>query len=120
MSVQMNIRIDETLKARGDAVFDSHGITPSQAVRSLWEYVSRAGNLPRFVTNGSQNTSIDSQNEYATKIQYGSGLALKLTGSKHKQKSQVTPSLTENSEVYASMLDAHYAEKYPDLFAANE
>lgn len=33
---------------------------------------------------------------------------------------QVTPSTTENDEIYAKLLDEHFAEKYPDLFAANK
>lgn len=34
---QMNIRMDTTLKAEGDAVLAAAGFSPSQAVRALWE-----------------------------------------------------------------------------------
>jgi hypothetical protein len=33
---------------------------------------------------------------------------------------QVGPSTTEHDEIYAKLLDEHFAEKYPDLFAANK
>jgi hypothetical protein len=35
-------------------------------------------------------------------------------------KPQVTHSTTEHDEIYAKLLDEHFAEKYPDLFAANK
>lgn len=37
--VQMNVRIDRQLKEAGDAVLAHIGMTPSQAVRALWEYL---------------------------------------------------------------------------------
>lgn len=37
---QMNIRIDERLKVRGDAAFESIGWTPSQAARALWRFAA--------------------------------------------------------------------------------
>ena len=37
--IQMNVRIDRQLKEAGDAVLAHIGMTPSQAVRALWEYL---------------------------------------------------------------------------------
>lgn len=37
--VQMNVRIDRQLKEAGDTVLAHIGMTPSQAVRALWEYL---------------------------------------------------------------------------------
>ncbi len=37
--VQMNVRIDRQLKEAGDTVLAHVGMTPSQAVRALWEYL---------------------------------------------------------------------------------
>ena len=34
--VQMNVRMDRQLKEAGDAVLAHIGMTPSQAVRTLW------------------------------------------------------------------------------------
>ena len=45
-AVQMNIRMDSTLKEAGNAAIAELGLTPSQVVRALWEYVSVQGDLP--------------------------------------------------------------------------
>lgn len=44
--VQMNVRIDRQLKEAGDAVLTNIGMTPSQAVRTLWEYLVVNGRMP--------------------------------------------------------------------------
>lgn len=41
MTQQMNIRIDSALKAEGDSVFASLGMSPSEAVRALYETAVR-------------------------------------------------------------------------------
>ena len=45
-AVQMNVRIDEDVKARGDEVFARAGFTPSQVVRAVWE---QTGEVPAFM-----------------------------------------------------------------------
>ena len=44
--VQLNTRIDQTLKQQGDAVFARHNVSTSDAVRSLWSYAARTQSLP--------------------------------------------------------------------------
>ena len=44
--VQMNVRMDRQLKDAGDAVLAQIGMTPSQAVRTLWEYLVVNGHMP--------------------------------------------------------------------------
>ena len=46
-AVQMNTRIDRTLKREGDAALAAAGFTPSQAVRALWEIAVRMRDRPR-------------------------------------------------------------------------
>ena len=48
-AVQMNVRIDEDVKARGDEVFARAGFTPSQVVRAVWEYAEQTGEVPAFM-----------------------------------------------------------------------
>ena len=48
-AVQMNVRIDEETKARGDEVFARAGFTPSQVVRAVWEYAEQTGEVPAFM-----------------------------------------------------------------------
>lgn len=45
-SVQMNMRIDATLKERGDRVLAAVGYTPTQAVRGLWDYIVAHADSP--------------------------------------------------------------------------
>lgn len=52
-TVQMSIRIDEKLKAQGDAVFARYGFTPSQAVQAIWAYVASRQSVPEFLVHRS-------------------------------------------------------------------
>lgn len=45
-SAQINIRLDPSLKSAGDVVLSRLGITSSDAVRSLYEYLVREQSLP--------------------------------------------------------------------------
>ncbi|MBQ9043621.1 MAG: translation repressor RelB [Eggerthellaceae bacterium] len=40
-AVQMNTRIDKTLKEQGDASFAEFGYSPSEAVRLVWGFAAR-------------------------------------------------------------------------------
>lgn len=46
---QFNTRMPVELKREGDAALKSAGFTPSQAVRSLWEYAARNAGNPRAI-----------------------------------------------------------------------
>ena len=50
-AVQMNTRIDRTLKREGDAALAAAGFTPSQAVRALWENAVRMRREPESLRN---------------------------------------------------------------------
>lgn len=49
-AVQMNTRIEKSLKAQGDDVFAKIGWTPSTAIRALWRFAARHANDPSAVT----------------------------------------------------------------------
>jgi len=42
-TVQLNIRMDRSLKEAGDEALAQIGLNPSQAIRALWEKASRRG-----------------------------------------------------------------------------
>ena len=42
-SVQMNVRMERSLKEEGDAALAEVGLTPSAAVRALWQKLARRG-----------------------------------------------------------------------------
>ena len=39
--VQMNVRIDQTLKREGDQAFEEIGYTPTEVVREVWGFAKR-------------------------------------------------------------------------------
>lgn len=47
--VQMNTRIDQDLKRRGDAALAQAGFSPSEAVRALWEFAAAHEHEPKTV-----------------------------------------------------------------------
>lgn len=65
--VQMNVRMDRQLKEAGDAVLAHIGMTPSQAVRALWEYLVVNGNMPSKndaaapVSDGAESRRMESK-----------------------------------------------------------
>ena len=48
--VQMNVRLDAELKAKGDGVLERAGLTPTKAVRALWERLASCSDRPEKVT----------------------------------------------------------------------
>lgn len=58
-SAQMNVRLDPQLKEAGDAVLASLGMTPSQAVRELWQYLTENGHMPVAKRNNDEAPSDD-------------------------------------------------------------
>lgn len=69
-STQMNVRLNSDIKAAGDRALASIGVTPTQAVRSLWEHLAAAVRNPRDVerllsfgdgrANGSESSPVSS------------------------------------------------------------
>lgn len=55
MQATLNIRIDETLKERGDKVLREHGVSTSSAVRALWAQMANTRELPSFLREALQN-----------------------------------------------------------------
>lgn len=54
-TTQMNVRLDSELKAAGDAVLEREGVTPSQMVRAIWEWLVVEDRVPdeaRAALNG--------------------------------------------------------------------
>lgn len=49
MQATLNVRMDATLKERGENVLRENGVTTSQAVRALWSYLAQSNELPAFM-----------------------------------------------------------------------
>lgn len=46
---QMNIRIDADLKTRADRALEAAGLTPTKAVRALWERIAELEDRPQEI-----------------------------------------------------------------------
>ena len=55
LATQMNVRIDEQLKRDGDTVLASVGLTPTRAVRALWEFAAEHRDTPEIVRDFFEN-----------------------------------------------------------------
>lgn len=58
MNVQMNVRIDDRLKAAGDGVFAKIGLTPTQVVRSVWEFAAAHREAPAIVLEALESPTM--------------------------------------------------------------
>lgn len=58
MVVQMNTRIDALLKERGDKVLMKAGLTPTKAVRGLWELAVRHEEEPELLAEVLSGASL--------------------------------------------------------------
>lgn len=71
---QLNTRIDAEVKRRGDAVFAREGLTPSQVVRSVWQYAADTQRMPDCV-----RPAIDADRQRRVEaIRRGAGLASRM------------------------------------------
>ena len=64
--IQMNVRIDRQLKEAGDAVLAQIGMTPSQAVRELWQYLTENGRMPVAKRNNDEVPSDDMRSKVSS------------------------------------------------------
>lgn len=75
-TVQMNTRLERSVKAGGDAVLSQCGYNPSQAVRALWNYLCEHQNVPPFMQEKPDEIDADRQRKLAL-VRDGAGLAIK-------------------------------------------
>lgn len=105
--VQMNVRMNRQLKEAGDAVLSHIGMTPSQAVRSLWEYLVVQNKIPDGVQ--SVNTSDEIVDAHRDKVAQGSEIIRNF----YRHANIAIPQsdeLPDSDELYALAMD----EKYRD------
>lgn len=105
--VQMNVRMDRQLKEAGDAVLSRMGMTPSQVVRSLWEYLVVQGKAP----DGIETADIGGElaNARRDRVLRGSEI---VKGFYRRANIAIpnTDDLPTSDELYASAME----EKYRD------
>lgn len=72
-AVQLNTRLDEDLKRAGDAVLAEYGVSSTEAIRSMWQYMAQEHTLPDFIVTNSFAQYFDLQ-----EAKQNAGIALRL------------------------------------------
>lgn len=55
MQSLLNVRMDSTLKERGDKVLSDNGISVSDAVRALWAELAKTRAIPDFIKHSEED-----------------------------------------------------------------
>lgn len=109
--VQMNTRISAELKAQGDAVLAHAGVSASQAVRQLWEFMAAYGELPALELRKPAAQSATAQcGGFSEQVTQGAGMATRFL--RERGVSAMPPAGGSlNDELYAAKL-AEYEALY--------
>lgn len=103
---QMNVRIDDTLKKRGDRVFEAHGLTPSAVVRKIWQYAAETKELPEFLESDIILDPEAEREQRRALAESGAGMATKMIG--------VEPLLSAEALPYEELREEAYLERLLD------
>ena len=79
-TAQLNARLDLDLKRQGDATLARFGASATDAIRSLWEFLARANELPSFMS--SKHSEPQDAGASARAADEGASLALRLAADK--------------------------------------
>lgn len=84
-SAQLNVRVDQDIKRAGDSTLARLGVSASDAVRALWEYLAQAQELPSFMRAKALDASSAPHAAAAVQAPVGAGMALALAREKGLQ-----------------------------------
>lgn len=115
-ATQMNVRLDANLKASGDAVLEREGVSSSQAVRALWEYLAVQDRIPdglRMVLDNQEFDAKEFERELRLEaVERGANLV-----SEFYRQFDI-PEPDPNREIdYDALLEAEMKERHPEYFA---
>lgn len=108
--VQMNVRIDRQLKEAGDAVLTHIGMTPSQAVRELWQYLTENGHMPIAKRNNDEVLPDDIRSK-ASLSHLSEGAALV---SNYYERFSITMPSPDETFDYDELYDQMMRERFGD------
>ena len=111
-AVQLNIRLDEELKATGDNVLADHGVSSTEAIRSLWTYMAKTRRLPDFILGKNDAFRPDSH-----AAEDGAGFAVRMMREKGFDVPFPKPieDLDQHIDEIEELKEEAYLEKYPSL-----
>lgn len=108
--VQMNVRIDRQLKEAGDAVLTYIGMTPSQAVRELWQYLAENGHMPVAKKNNEEVLSDDIRSQaISSRVSEGAALI-----SNFYERFSIQRSSPDEALDYDELYDQMMGERFSD------
>lgn len=96
----INIRIDASLKERGDEVLKQNGISTTAAIKMLWEELAQTHQLPKFIIKRQQKNS-------SSEIKRKLALLDKLTGI-----AELSPEEQASLPTYEQLRDEMYEDMY--------
>ena len=103
-TVQLNTRIDATLKQQGDAVFAREGLTSSEVVRAVWAYAATTQTVPECV-----RASKDAEREERLKaIREGFGIARRMA-------EEMGVRLANTPIDYKALRDEFFDQEYEEM-----
>ena len=109
-STQMNVRLDSQLKEAGDAVLASLGMTPSQAVRELWQYLTENGHMPIAKRNNDEVLPDDIRSK-ASSSHVSEGAALISNYYERFSISRLSPDeVFDYDELYDQMMSERFSD----------
>lgn len=110
-TAQLNVRIDEDLKAAGDAVLERNGVPVVQVIRDVWSYMAENQRIPQLGRSGVQE---ESSNDALARslIENQAGMAMRLAqeaGLRAQLESMTYEQLRESAfeEMLAEMEERH-------------
>lgn len=118
-TVQMNLRIDPTLKREGDEALAQAGYTPTQAVRALWDFAARHRNRPSEIREalsfGEANPSEEELDEEVKRkleiVEYGANIGRNFLKSMGLTDDQIDR-MPVNDTPYAELREQSLIERY--------
>ena len=75
-TAQLNVRIDEDLKLRGDQVLAREGLSAAQTIKSLWTFLSERQKVPAELCGRPSSRRTDEADALGTALE--PGLAVRL------------------------------------------
>lgn len=77
-TVQINARLSSKIKSEGDATLAKFGLSATEAIRSLWEYLGTTKDLPDFIKRNTNTcTKVTPSSIH---VNDGAGMALRMAG----------------------------------------
>nr|AHF23954.1 hypothetical protein [uncultured bacterium Contig19] len=76
-TAQLNVRIDEDLKAAGDAVLERYNVPAVQLIRDVWRYMADHQRIPHLGEKPSDAEQVD-DSIFRNQIESQAGMALRL------------------------------------------